>query len=325
MKTVTIGVDIGGTSTKYGLVDMEGNILAEGAIPTQEHADIHLFLKDLNANIQHAIRSVTIPIDIKGLGVGAPNGNYYKGTIEDAPNLRWPGIIPIVDLFRQFFDMPIALTNDANAAAIGEMVYGGARDLKDFIVITLGTGLGSGIVVNGHLIYGHDGFAGEIGHTRVSRNGRMCGCGRKGCLETYVSATGIKRTVFELLAKSNAASELREISYENLTAKMITDAADNGDPLALEAFEFTGKILGFALADSVAYTSPKAIFLFGGLALAGDYIFKPTRKHFEKNLFSVYKNKISILPSGLTKKSAAVLGASALICNELNLSTVSTY
>lgn len=319
MKTVTIGIDIGGTSTKYGIVDLQGNSLAEGFVPTREHEDIHLFVAGLSDRIHQAIKAVPEPLDVKGIGVGAPNGNYYNGTIEHAPNLRWQGIVPIAQIFRQYFDLPIALTNDANAAAIGEMIYGGARDMRDFIVITLGTGLGSGIVVNGELLYGHDGFAGEIGHTRVIKNGRVCGCGRNGCLETYVSATGIKRTVFELMSNMNVESELRQISFDGLSAEMITLAAERGDKIALEAFEYTGEILGLALTDSVAYTSPKAIFLFGGLALAGDYIFKPTRYHFEKNLFKIYQKKIKILPSGLTDKSAAILGASALICKELQL------
>ena len=318
MKEVAIGVDIGGTFTKYGIVDKAGNCLIDGTISTTEKKDIDGFLTNLKAVIDGAIAKISEPIEVKGLGLGAPNGNFYKGTIEYAPNLSWEGVVPFVELFKKHYDIPMFLTNDANAAAIGEMVYGGAKDMNNFIIITLGTGLGSGLVVNGELVYGHDGFAGELGHLTIVRNGRMCPTGRKGSLETYASASGIKRTIFELLADSIEDSEFRDVTFNQLTAKMISDAAIKGDKIALEAFELTGKYLGEALADSVAHTSPEAIFLFGGLANAGELIFEPTKRHMELNLLKIFRNKVKILPSGLTETNAAVMGASALVWKELN-------
>ncbi len=252
-----------------------------------------------------------------GIGIGAPNANYYDGTIWNAANLVWKGTVPFVEKMKRYYpNIPIIITNDANAAAIGEMIYGGAKGMKDFIVVTLGTGLGSGFVSGGKLIYGHDSFAGELGHVIVNRGGRMCGCGRKGCLETYVSATGIKRTAFKLLADHLEDSEFRNISYNDLTAEMITKAALNGDPLAIEAYEYTGIMLGQALADAVAITSPEAIFLFGGLAKAGKYIFEPTKRYMEMHMLANFRNKVKLLPSGIDGKNAAVLGASALIWQE---------
>lgn len=318
MKEAAIGIDIGGTNTAFGLVDMEGNIYANQSISTQIHNDFNLYLKDLTAIIDETINSLSEKFIVKGIGVGAPNGNYYKGTIDFAPNLKWKGIIPVVAKLKKYYDYPaIVLTNDANAAAIGEMIYGRAKGMKDFIVITLGTGLGSGIVVNGELVYGHDGFAGEIGHIIVEAEGRQCQCGRIGCLETYASATGIKTTTIELLSNTNEESILRMISEKDLTAKLIGDAANNGDNLAKKAFEYTGKMLGFALANSVAHLSPEAIFLFGGLAQAGDLIFSPTKKFMEKNLLNIFRNKVKLLPSGLPGADAAILGASALVWKEL--------
>lgn len=253
-----------------------------------------------------------------GVGIGAPNGNYYRGTIENAPNLPWKGPISVVEKMKRFFPtLPVILTNDANAAAVGEMIYGGAKGMKDFLVVTLGTGLGSGFVANGQLIYGYTGFAGELGHVTVSHTGRVCGCGRKGCLETYVSATGIKRTIFKLMADSMEESEFRHITFNDLTAEMITKAALNGDPLAIEAYEYTGMLLGHALADAVTITSPEAIFLFGGLAKAGKYIFEPTKKYMEMHMMPVFRNKVKLLPSGIDGKNAAVLGASALVWQSL--------
>jgi glucokinase len=231
--------------------------------------------------------------------------------------LSWKGVVPLVSLFKQYFDVPVFLTNDANAAAIGEMIFGGAKNMNDFIVITLGTGLGSGIVANGKLVYGHDGFAGELGHTTVNYNGRQCGCGKKGCLETYASATGIKRTIFKLLADSLEPSELRSVCFNDLTAEMITKAAKKGDKIALDAFEYTGSILGRKLAESVAYTSPEAIFLFGGLAKAEDFILEPTRRHMEANLLPIYKTKIKVVLSGMTEVNAAVMGSAALAWKEI--------
>jgi glucokinase len=313
MTKVSVGIDIGGTNIAYGLVDNQANVLFQNSIPTKDFPTAEDFAKNMAAKINEAIKSVG-NVELVGIGIGAPNGNYYNGTIEYAPNLKWKGVIKLKDLFSQFFNVPVIVTNDANAATIGEMIYGGAKGLKDFILITLGTGLGSGIVANGELIYGFDGFAGEIGHTFVYLNSdRECGCGRKGCLETYASATGICRTVFELMGRTMLPSELRNIPYNQLTAAMISDAAKKGDKLALEAFDVTGKLLGIKLADSVAHTTPEAIFLFGGLANAGDLIFKPTQKYFEENLLTIYKNKIKILPSSLNEKNGAILGSAALI------------
>lgn len=318
MKEVAVGIDIGGTFTKYGIVDRAGNCLIDGTISTTEKKDIDGFLIYLKAAIDDTISKVSEPIEIKGIGLGAPNGNFYSGTIEYAPNLAWKGIVPFIELFKKHYNLPMFLTNDANAAAIGEMVYGGAKEMKNFIIITLGTGLGSGLVVNGELVYGHDGFAGELGHLTVVRNGRMCATGRRGSLETYASASGIKRTIFELLGDSLEDSEFRDVTFNQLTAKMISDAAKKGDKIAMEAFELTGKYLGQALADTVAHTSPEAIFLFGGLANSGALISEPTKRHMEMNLLKIFQNKVKILPSGLTETNAAVMGASALVWKELN-------
>jgi glucokinase len=318
MTEVVIGIDIGGTFTKFGIVDKEGNCLAENFTSTDKYFEFDVYLDHLHTEIGELINGLNANIEIKGVGIGAPNGNYYQGTIEHAPNLNWKGIVPFVEKFKEFYPgLPIVLTNDANAAAIGEMIYGGAKSMKDFIVITLGTGLGSGIVVDGNVIYGHDGFAGELGHMNVKHRGRHCGCGKSGCLETYVSATGIKRTIFKLLAERVDKSELRDISYNDITSKMISEAAKKGDIIAQEAFEITGRILGVKLADAVTCTSPEAIFLFGGLAKAGDLIFGPTRKYMEENLFPIYRNKVKLLPSQLQDTNTAVLGASALIWKEL--------
>jgi glucokinase len=319
MKEVVVGIDIGGTFTKYGIVDRDGNCIEEDFISTDIYKEFEGYLENLHSVIENTILSIHDDISVKGVGIGAPNGNYYKGTIEHPPNLNWKGIIPIVDRLKGFFkNIPIVLTNDANAAAIGEMIYGGAKGMKDFIVITLGTGLGSGIVVNGNIVYGHDGFAGELGHVNVKLKGRDCGCGKKGCLETYVSATGIKRTVFQLLGDRTYDSELRKISYVDLTAKMISEAAKKGDQIALEAFEYTGKILGSKLADAVGHTSPEAIFLLGGLTKAKDLIMNPTKIYMEESLLPIYRNKVKILLSSLQDTNAGVLGASALAWNELD-------
>jgi glucokinase len=317
MKKVVAGVDIGGTYTKFGIVDQKGKVYAENSISTSRYRDIDAYLRQLSTSIRRLLKHEEGRLELAGIGIGAPNGNYYTGIIEYAPNLNWKGMIPLVELFKKFFNVPIIMTNDANAAALGEMMYGGARNMTDFIVITLGTGLGSGIVVNGKVVYGHDGFAGELGHVTVSENGRQCGCGRKGCLETYVSATGIIRTVYELLALRTDQSELRKISFEELTARDIYEAANKADRIAMKAFEMTGRTLGKSLADVVALFSPEAIFLFGGLASAGDHILKPAKEYMEKYLLHVFRDKVKILPSGLTETNAAVLGAAGLIWKEL--------
>lgn len=321
MEGVTVGIDIGGTNTKFGLVNTEGEVLYQSKISTQAYPDFKDFIRNLDNAIKAGVAQTNGDLQILGIGVGAPNANFYRGTIEHAPNLVWKGIVPIVDIMQKDFNVPVIITNDANAAAMGEMIYGGAKGLKDFIVITLGTGLGSGIVANGQLVYGYEGFAAELGHVTVNPNGRHCGCGKVGCLETYVSATGIKRTVYKLLADYIEDSELRGISFHDLSTKMITEAALRGDMVAKAAFEYTGQILGSKLADTVAHTNPETIFLFGGLSLAGDLIFAPTRKFLEENLMTIYKNKVKVEPSGLQNQSAPILGASSLVIDFLNKQT----
>ena len=317
MREVALGIDIGGTNTKFGFVDREGGLLCDYSISTSVHQTIESYLHSLTDNVQKAMKNLKEEIRFIGIGIGAPNGNYYKGTIEYAPNLNWKGVVNFIELLKQYYALPMAITNDASAAAIGEMVFGGAKSMKNFMVVTLGTGLGSGFVTNGKLIYGHDGFAGELGHVTVKPDGRYCGCGRRGCLETYVSATGIKRTIYKLLADYNGNSSLAGVSFNDLTAEMITDAARDGDKVALEAFEYTGRILGMELADAVALTSPEAIFLLGGLAKAADFIFEPTHRYMETHMMPVFKDKVKLLPSALQNKNTAVLGAAALIWNEL--------
>ncbi|MEP0859916.1 MAG: ROK family protein [Ignavibacterium sp.] len=314
---LVLGVDVGGTNTVFGLVDQIGKVFLIDSIPTQaENSAEHLFSR-LFEKFKELSKDIKEEFELVGIGIGAPNANYYKGTVENPPNLNW-GYVDIISLIKNYLAVPVALTNDANAAALGEMYYGAAKGIKDFIVITLGTGLGSGIVVNGNLVYGHDGFAGEIGHTIYDSNGRQCGCGRKGCLETYASAPGIKRTVMELIANTNLKSKLRSVSYESLDAKLITELALQGDKIALEAFDFTARVLGIKLADAVAHTSPEAIILFGGLANAGDLLLVPTKKYLEENVFHVFRNKVKILKSELNEGKSAVLGAAALIWHELN-------
>jgi len=323
MKKVAIGVDIGGTNSAIGVVDAEGNVMVKGNIPTPSHGDINKYIADLAEAIRELIHSVQLmnpKSEILGIGVGAPNGNYYNGTIEYAPNLSFRGVIPFVKLLSEKFPeyKAIALTNDANAAALGEMIYGGARGMKHFVMYTLGTGVGSGIVVNGEVLYGHDGFAGECGHTTLIPGGRLCGCGSKGHLEAYCSAPGMKRTAFEIMVRDNAVNSLlADKTFNDLDSKMIFDAAESGDTVALEVFEKTGKWLGQALADTVHHTSPEAIFLFGGPTAAGEYIFRPTRESMEEHLLPIFKNKVKVLPSQLKAGDAAIVGASALVYKEL--------
>jgi len=314
---VTLGVDIGGTNTAFGFVDRNGKCILESSIPTNPHEPAERLVTRLHEWVKETYASLADRYLLKGIGIGAPNANYYRGTVENPPNLKWHGVVNLASLVKKYYDLPVAVTNDANAAALGEMLYGAAKGMKDFIVITLGTGLGSGIVTHGDLVYGADGFAGEIGHTTVDPSGRMCGCGRRGCLETYASATGICRTVSELIAERRDESELRGIAPRDLTARMIADAAGRGDVIARQAFEYTGRILGMKLADSVAHMSPEAIILFGGLANAGALIVEPTKRHLEENLLNIFKDKVKVLPSALKEGNTAVLGASALIWNEL--------
>lgn len=316
MINVAIGIDIGGTNTAFGIVDVNGNCLDKKSLLTTDFSNPQLLVKAIFEQIQVMLISLE-EVNVVGIGVGAPNGNYYNGTIEYAPNLKWKGVVNLIKLFRKHFDVPVFVTNDANAAAIGEMTYGVAKGVKDFVVVTLGTGLGSGIVSNGQLVYGYDGFAGELGHTIIEEDGRECGCGRRGCLETYVSATGIVRTAQILLARSSKPSMLREASGEKITAKIIAEAAKQGDALAQEIFDFTAKKLGFSLANLVAITCPEMIVLFGGLTNAGESIIDPTKKYMEQNLLRIFKDKVNIVPSGLKGGNAAILGASSLVWNEL--------
>ncbi|MBK5721667.1 ROK family protein [Dysgonomonas sp. Marseille-P4677] len=311
-KPYAIGIDIGGTNSVFGVVDKRGHIINQGSIKTGTYKEINEYVAHLSEGVQEIIDQVGGSGNIKGIGVGAPNGNYFTGCIEFAPNLPWKGVIPLAQMLTDRLNIPVALTNDANAAAIGEMTYGAARGMKDFIVITLGTGVGSGIVVNGQLVYGHDGFAGELGHTTAIREGRQCGCGKKGCLETYSSATGVARTAREYLETRKDPSLLRELNPQEITSKDVYDAAVKGDKLAKEIFEYTGQILGESFADFVAFSSPEAIILFGGLIKAGKLIFDPVRKHMEENMLPIYRNKIKLLMSELKESDAAVLGASAL-------------
>ena len=318
MRELTIGIDIGGTNTKYGIVDKSGEVLFQGSISTTAFEEFKDYFNSLTNAVRVALQRLKGEYRVLGIGVGAANGNYYKGTIERATNLKWKGVIPLADMLKEEFDMPAVITNDANAAAVGEMVYGAAKGMKDFVVITLGTGLGSGFVTNGMLLNGKHGIAGEVGHTSVNPAGRYCNCGKRGCLETYVSATGIKRTVYKLLADHLEPSELRGISFDNLNTKMITEAAVRGDVVALAAFEYTGRILGMKLSETVVHTDPEAIFLFGGLSLAGDLIFTPTIRHMEANLMPLFRGKVKVLPSGLQNQAAPILGASSLIWNYLD-------
>ncbi|NUQ80434.1 MAG: ROK family protein [Bacteroidetes bacterium] len=313
---VCLGVDIGGTTTNFGFVDMYGKVHYEASFPTRAFEPGELHLERLHYSIEEAWDRMHATYSLEGIGIGAPNGNFYQGTIVNPPNLNW-GTIEYAEKMKQWYSVPIRLTNDANAAAFGELQFGGAQGLRDFMVITLGTGLGSGIVANGDMIYGFDGFAGEVGHTVVIRGGRQCGCGRRGCLETYASASGIRRTAVELMADLNITSELRAIPFTDLNGKRIAEAAQNGDELALEAFKRTGDILGMGLADAVAYTAPEAIILVGGLAKAGDLILKPTRESFEAHVHSLWRNKIKIKLSGLADGNIAILGAAALIWREI--------
>ncbi len=313
LQQLVIGIDIGGTGTKFGIVDRDGNVLFSSEISTKKHATVESFIEELHEALNVLIQKAGGPGRIKGIGVGAPNGNYYTGTIEYAPNLPWKGIIPLAKMMEDKFQLPTTLTNDANAAAIGEMTYGAAKGMKDFIMITLGTGVGSGIVANGQLIYGHDGFAGELGHTIVIPDGRLHpGTGKHGSLESYASATGVRYTALEFLEKSNEKSLLRGVPAEEMDSKKVYEAAIKADKLAKEVYEFTGKILGLALANAVMFSSPEAIVLFGGLTKAGDLILKPTREHMEANLIQIFQNKVKILISHLKESDAAILGASAL-------------
>lgn len=313
-KPYVIGMDMGGTNTVFGIVDARGHVIASDSIKTMKHAKFEDYVADLYDSVMRLLRANDAEDKIQGIGIGAPNANYYTGEIVNAANLPWGDLVPLAEeISKAFGGIPVGVTNDANAAALGEMTYGVARGMKDFIMITLGTGVGSGIVVNGQVVYGHDGNAGELGHLIVKRtNGRVCGCGRTGCLETYCSATGVARTAREFLEIRTEPSALRNLQIEDITSKDVYDAAIAGDKLAKDIFDYTGKILGEAMADMVTFSSPQAFVLFGGLTKSGDLLMKPLKEAFEKSLMPVFKGKVKILVSELKESDAAVLGASAL-------------
>ncbi len=316
-KPYVIGLDLGGTNAVFGIVDTKGTIKATTAIKTGQYATAGEFVEASCNALQPIIEETGGMEKIKAMGIGAPNGNYYKGTIEQAPNIKWAhdGVVPLAEMFSQKLGgLPTAVTNDANAAAIGEMFYGVARGMKNFIVITLGTGVGSGIVVNGELVYGSDGFAGELGHVIMVRGGegRLCGCGRKGCLETYCSATGVARTAREMLQTTDRASLLRDVDAGAITSLDVAIAAGKGDAMAREIYEFTGRMLGEACADFATFCSPEAFIFFGGMTKAGDLIMEPIKRAYEESVLPIYRGKAQFLVSGLDGSAAAVLGASAL-------------
>ena len=313
-----IGIDIGGTTTSLGFVDRHGSLMCETTLATQAHQTADTLVSRISETIERLRSTLPKKAVLSGIGIGAPNANYHRGTVENPPNLAWGASTNLVEMFQHRYNLPVAITNDANAAALGELQFGGARGMQNVIVITLGTGLGSGIITNGELLYGSDGYAGELGHTTVDPYGRHCACGKQGCLETYVSATGLCRTVFELLGQRCEPSPLREISFDDLTSKKVSEAACAGDHIALAAFDTTARIFGMKLADAVAYTSPEAIFLSGGLAAAGDLLTTPTRHYLEEFLFTPFKGKVRLLRSELAGGSGAVLGAAALAWHEVD-------
>ena len=311
-KPYVIGLDLGGTNSEFGIVDQNANIVASTRVKTAGHGDINQYVDDCVAALNPIIEQVGGIEKIHAMGIGAPNGNYYTGCIEFAPNLPWKGNIPLAQMFSDRLGVPVRLTNDANAAAMGEMQYGVAKGMQNFIMITLGTGVGSGIVCNGQMVLGCDGMAGELGHVIVEKNGRQCGCGRKGCLECYCSATGIARTAREIIEKTDKPTSLRNIPLDQIDGLAITLAAKDGDPVAHEIFEYTGRILGEACANFAAFSSPEAFVFFGGLSKAGDLIMDPIKRAYEENVLAVYKGKAKLLVSELDGAGAAVLGASAL-------------
>lgn len=312
----TLGIEIGGTFTTFGLVDSTGKCHLKGRLNAKTNESPESLFGRLFTKFKKLYRDNSCKYSLIGIGIGAPSANYYKGTVEMSSNLNWI-YVNVVDLVKTYYDLPIVITNDANAAALGEMKFGAAKGMKNFIQLTLSKGLGSGIVVDGNLVYGHDGFAGEIGHTIVRKDGRYCGCGRRGCLETYVSTDGLIRTYFELLSESNEVSVLKGFSPEEMETKLICNAAINGDKLAIAALERTGQILGETLANAVAYLSPQAIILSEGLAAAGDLLVRPAKYYMEHNMLNLFKNKVEILVSALNESDSAILGASALVWHEI--------
>ena len=316
MKRFVVGIDVGGTNTEIAIVDNDGEILDGYNVSTRCCESFEEYIMLIGEGIAELIKRNKLEGKIEKIGVGAPNANFYSGNIEHAPNLLWKGILPFAEMLTKKTGLQVVLTNDANAAAIGEQFFGGAKGMNDFIMVTLGTGLGSGIFCNGKLIYGHDGFAGELGHTLVDTNrGRLCGCGRRGCLETYVSSTGIVTTAIEMLTSTKEKSLLKKIPYNQLTSLDIANAANAGDDIAIKAFDFTGKMLAIALVNAVSITSPKSIFLSGGLMKSGDLLLKPLKMHYNQQVLPLFKDKVSIQVSELLDKNTGLLGAAALALN----------
>ena len=316
-KPYVIGLDLGGTNSVFGIVDENANVLATTAIRTAGQNDLNFYMDAAIGALQPMIDKVGGIENIHGMGIGAPNGNFYTGNIEYAPNLPWKGIVPFSKLFKERLGVPVLLTNDANAAALGEMTYGVAKGMKNFIMITLGTGVGSGIVINGQLVYGCDGFAGELGHVTVdySEKARLCGCGRRGCLEAYCSATGVARTAKEILSETDKPSSLRDIPIDEITSRDVSIAAEHGDEVALDIYKFTGELLGKSCANFTAFSSPEAYVFFGGLTKAGNLLMDPIKKAYDEHVMEIYKGKAKMLISQLDDAQAAVLGASALAWN----------
>ena len=316
MEEVVAGIDIGGTNTVFGLVDKSGNVIEQGELITPDYPEIKDFVTALVSSTRKLVDG-NAGLKLAGMGIGAPNANYHKGTIELAPNLAWKGIVPLASLIKEQIDTPVIVTNDANAAAMGEMIFGGAKKMKDFIVLTLGTGLGSGIVVNGQMVYGHTGFAGELGHSIIVPGGRICGCGRHGCYETYASASGLVRTALFMLSEKRDPSLLRDIPPSQLTSRKVAEAALNNDKIALEAIDYTAEKIAFGIINAITFSSPEAVFLFGGLAQAGDLILEPVRKYVEMGVMPIFRGTCKILLSGVPLSNAAILGSAALVWNEL--------
>lgn len=317
MRQYALGIDLGGTGTKFGLVDEDGQVLRSDSIPTQQYPDIVEYCDVLCAGLKRLVEAEGLTMgDLAGIGCGAPDANFYTGCIEQATNLPWKGVVPLAKLISERMGVKCTVTNDANAAAQGEMIYGSARGMKNFIVITLGTGVGSGIVTDGKLLYGHDGFAGELGHCKVdySGNGRLCGCGQRGCIEAYASATGVARTAMEIITATTQPTLLRQLpDIDHITSKDVFDAAEQGDLVAKQIFDYTGHLLGMKMADYVHFSSPEAIILFGGLTKSGHWIMDPIREAFEQSLMPLWKGKIPVYVSILKDSDAAILGAASLV------------
>jgi glucokinase len=321
---IVIGVDIGGTNTTIGIVDFHNNVLLEDSFLTKPDQGADAFSKNLSEHINNTYSKYKNEYSLEGIGIAAPGANYQNGSIEAPANLKW-GNVKFIELMKEHFQVPIALINDANAAALGEHQFGSAKGMSNFIVLTLGTGLGTGIVVNGHLLYGENGYAGELGHAIIEKNGRQCNCGKHGCLETYVSASGIKRTVLNLLCNTNDPSELRHMDIDNITGKIIGELGIKNDPIAVKAFNYTGEILGIALSNLVTFFDPKAIILCGGLVEAGELLLKPTYTTFEKYLLNIYKGKVQIIKSGMMNGKSAVLGACSFIRENISEGIIHAY